>query len=106
MNIPKRNSPTVPNKLEYVYAQNDKEDHTCIKLTCEKFKDVIYKYGKVGFAGIEIKKGEMPLKFDYTIMRNPNDFDLLDNQEFIDYIGDVLVEIMDKQMKEGTVVYE
>jgi len=106
MNTPKRNSPTEQNKLQYVYAQNEKDDHTCIKITDERFKDVIYKYGKVGFAGKENKAGEMPLKFDYTVMRNPNDLDLLDNQEFVDYIGDILVEIMDRQVKEGTVVYE
>ena len=48
----------------------------------------------------------MPLRFDYTITKNPNDLDLLDNPDFIDYIGDILIEIMEKQLKDGTVVYE
>ena len=46
----------------------------------------------------------MPLKFDYTVMRNPNDLDLLDNQEFVDYIGDILIELLDEKVKDGTAI--
>ena len=44
------------------------------------------------------------MKFDYTIDKNPNDIDLLDNQEFIDYIGDILIELLDKKVKDGTAI--
>ena len=54
----------------------------------------------------ENKDGTMPLKFDYTVLRNPKDADTLDNQEFIDYIGDILIEQLEKQVSEGTAVYE
>ena len=60
--------------------------------------------GKVGFAGAENKDGTMPLKFDYTVLRNPKDADTLDNQEFIDYIGDILVEVMEEKLKDGSVI--
>ena len=101
--MPKKNSPTEQTKNKpFVYVQRDKDDFSCIKLTEGKFKDIIYHYGKVGFAGKEDGQGKMPLKFDYTVLKNPNDIDTLDNQEFIDYIGDILIEIMEEQLNNGT----
>ena len=83
----KNNSPTdQTTQRKFVFVENDREDQTCIKLTGGKFDGVIYKYGKVGFAGKEADDGTMPLKFDYTVLRNPKDADTLDNQEFINYI--------------------
>ena len=46
------------------------------------------------------------MKFNYTIRRNPNDLDLLDNKEFIDYIGDILLEVLEEQIKSGTAIRE
>ena len=101
--MPKKNSPTEQTKNKpFVYVQRDKDDFSCIKLTEGKFKDIIYHYGKVGFAGEEDGQGKMPLKFDYTVLKNPYDIDTLDNQEFIDYIGDILIEIMEEQLNNGT----
>ena len=103
MNTHKKNSPTDKTKNKpYVYVQRDKDDFSCIKITEGEFKDVIYHYGKVGFAGQEDSKGKMPLKFDYTVLKNPNDKDTLDNQAFIDYIGDILIEVLEEQLNNGT----
>ena len=103
MNSPKKNSPTEQTKNKpYVYVQREMDDFSCIKITEGKFKDVIYHYGKVGFAGEEDSQGKMPLKFDYTVLKKPDNVDTLDNQEFIDYIGDILVELLDEQVKNGT----
>jgi hypothetical protein len=103
MNKQKNNSPTVQTNKRYIFVEG-KDDNTCIKLVGEQFTDVIYKYGKVGFAGAENKDGTMPLKFDYTVLRNPKDWDTLDNQKFINYIGDILVEIMDEKLKDGSII--
>tara|TARA_B100000902_G_C27177490_1_gene847143 strand:- start:465 stop:788 length:324 start_codon:yes stop_codon:yes gene_type:complete len=89
---------------KFVFVESDKEEHTCIKLTGGKFDGVIYKYGKVGFAGSENPDGTMPLKFDYTVLKNPKDAETLDNQEFINYIGDILIEVMDENLKNGTAI--
>ena len=105
MNKQKNNSPTdQTTQRKFVFVENDREDQTCIKLTGGKFDGVIYKYGKVGFAGKEADDGTMPLKFDYTVLRNPKDADTLDNQEFINYIGDILVELMEEKLKDGSVI--
>ena len=105
MNTQNKNSPTEQTKSRrYVFAQKEGAEHSCIKLTEGKFKDVIYHYGKVSFASEENADGKLPMKFDYTIDKNPNDIDLLDNEEFIDYIGDILLELMEKQIKDGTAI--
>ena len=101
MTIQNKNSPTDKTN-RYVFAQKGNADYSSIKLTEGKFKDVIYHYGKVSFAPEENADGKLPMKFDYTIDKNPNDVDLLDNQEFIDYIGDILIELLDKKVKDGT----
>ena len=103
MTTPNKNSPTDKTN-RYVFAQKGNADYSSIKLTEGKFKDVIYHYGKVSFAAEENPDGKLPMKFDYTVDKNPNDIDLLDNQEFIDYIGDILIELLDKKVKDGTAI--
>ena len=103
MTTQNKNSPTDKTN-RYVFAQKGNADYSSIKLTEGKFKDVIYHYGKVSFASEENADGKLPMKFDYTIDKNPNDIDLLDNQEFIDYIGDILIELLDKKVKDGTAI--
>ena len=105
MNIQNKNSHTDKTKNKpYVFVQRDKDDFSCIKLTEGKFKDVIYHYGKVGFAKEENADSKLPMKFDYTVIKKPNDVDTLDNPEFIDYIGDILIELLDEQVKNGTAI--
>ena len=103
MTIQNKNSLTDKTN-RYVFAQKGNADYSSIKLTEGKFKDVIYHYGKVSFAAEENPDGKLPMKFDYTVDKNPNDIDLLDNQEFIDYIGDILIELLDKKVKDGTAI--
>ena len=105
MNTPNKNSPTDKTKNKrYTFAQREGDDFSCIKITEGKFKDIIYHYGKVGFAKEENENGQLPMKFDYVIDKNPNDVDTLDNQEFIDYIGDILIELLEQKVKDGTAI--
>jgi hypothetical protein len=71
------------NNKKYAYVQRDGDDFTCIKLLEGKYKGIIYKYGKVGFAKEEKPDGTLPMKFDYDIIFNPHEKDI-DKQEFID----------------------
>ena len=103
MNSPKKNSPTEQTKNKrFVYVQREMDDFSCIKITEGKFKDVIYHYGKVGFKKEENPDGTLPMVFDYTVLKKPDNVDTLDNQEFIDYIGDILTEVMEEQLNNGT----
>lgn len=93
------------NKKRYVFVQKEGDDFTCIKIVDAKFKNVIYKYGKVGFAKDENSDGTLPMKFDYDIVSNPNKVDI-NSQKFIDFIGDILMEQLEKQVTDGTVVFD
>ena len=101
MNTQDENLHTDQKNKPYVFVQRDKDDFSCIKITEGKYKDIIFHYGKVGFGKDENPDGTLPMKFDYTIKRNPNDLDLLDNKEFIDYIGDLLIVLLDEKIKSG-----
>ena len=98
MNTPTKNSNTDQTKnKKYVFAQKTGDDFTAIKLLEDKYRNVIYKYGKVAFAKDEKPDGTLPMKFDYDILTNPESKDI-ENQEFIDYIGDILIEVMEQQL--------
>jgi len=90
---------------KYVFVQKEDADWTGIKLLDEKYKDIVVKYGKVGFAKDENPDGTLPMKFDYDILQNPGQIDI-DKNEFIDYIGDILLEILEKQLKEGKAIID
>tara|TARA_B100001939_G_scaffold340067_1_gene347648 strand:- start:940 stop:1260 length:321 start_codon:yes stop_codon:yes gene_type:complete len=106
MNTPNENSPTDKTKnKKYTFVQRQEDDFTCIKLLSDEYKDVIFKYGKVGFAKDEDEHGNLPMRFDYDILQNPNKIEL-DTNEFVDHIGDILVELMEKQIKDGTAIVE
>ena len=106
MNMLEKNSATDHTKnKKYAYVQRDGDDFTCIKLLEGKYKGIIYKYGKVGFAKEEKPDGTLPMKFDYDIIFNPHEKDI-DKQEFIDYIGDILIEQLERQINNGTAVLE
>ena len=106
MIMPNKNSPTDKTSRRYSFAQKEGEEYSCIKITEGKYKDVIYHYGRVAFAPESEKKpdGKLPMKFDYTIDKNPKDLDLLENQKFINYIGDILIELLEEKLKDGTAI--
>ena len=107
MNTPKENSPTDQTKnKKYAFVQREGDDFTCIKLLEGKYKGIIYKYGKVGFAKEEKPDGSLPMKFDYDIIFNPHEESSIDKQEFIDYIGDILIEQLEKQVNNGTAIID
>ena len=107
MNTPKENSHTDQTKnRKYAFVQREGDDFTCIKLLQGKYKGIIYKYGKVGFAKEEKPDGTLPMKFDYDIIFNPHEETSIDKQDFIDYIGDILIELLEKQIENGTAVLE
>ncbi len=92
-------------KNKFVFVQRDVDDYSCIKITEGEFKDIIYTYGHVKFASEENPNGELPLKFDYDVKKNPNN---MDTQciEFRNLIGDILIEVVEKQLENGTIKFE
>ena len=102
MNTPNENSPTDKTKNKrYAFAQRQGDDFSCIKILDGRYEGIIYKYNNVKFSQTENANGELPLKFTYDIMTNPNSEDIK-SDDFRQYIGDILVECVEEQLKEGT----
>ena len=101
MNTQTKNSHTDQTKSKrYTFAQREGDDFSCIKLTEGKYRGVIYHYGKVGFGKDENPDGTLPMKIDFTVKLNPTEEKLdVDNKEFVDYIGDLLIELLDEKIK-------
>ncbi len=94
----------VKNKYTFVSKKGDVWANVCI--TEGKFKDVIYNYGKVSVnSEKENNDGTLPFRFEYTIIDNA----LLQREEFgeefFTLIGDILVDIIDDQLKEKNLEY-
>ena len=97
------NSPTAKQQKNkrYIFATKPGDDFTCIKLAEGKYKDIIYKYDNVKFAAKQNDDGNIPLQFTYDIYLNPNKVEVEDD-EFRNYIGDILVELVEEQLKNCT----
>ena len=67
-----------------------------------KFAGVIYKYGKVSF-GEDNPDGTKPLQFQYEIVDNNGIQREQFGEEFFKLIGDILVEVMEEQIKDEPV---
>ena len=85
---------------DYVFVEKPGEDFTGLKLISGPFASIVYKYGNVGFRPeSEAVDGALPMVFDYTVIENKIEADI-DSQEFIDHIGDILVVLLDEQLKQ------
>ena len=106
MNTPKENSPTDQTKNKrYAFAQRQGDDFSCIKIMDGQYEGIIYKYNNVKISQTENADGKLPLKFTYDIMANPNKEDIK-STDFRNYIGDILVEVMEEQLKNGKILFD
>ena len=90
---------------KYVFAQRDVDDYSCIKLTETPYNDIIYTYNNVKFASEENEQGQLPLKFTYEVKKNPNNVDTT-STEFRNYIGDILIEVIEEQLENGSIKFK
>ena len=82
----------------YRVVENPHEQDAAIELIEGEFKGLVYQYGKVGF-----EEGKPNINFQRTIRRLPDSGEeldnLLNNNDLNNLMGDILVEIMQEQMK-------
>jgi len=81
----------------FIYPKDDKET-VQVKLLDGNYKDTVFKYGKVKF---EEKNDEMHLLFAYDVLESTVDKPkkLEKNEDFKNYIGNLLVELMSANME-------
>lgn len=92
---------------EFVLAPEGDQMH--VKITKGEYKDVIYRYGKVGFnpeeGNIESDEDErLTMAFNYDIISLPthlHDADLEDKEfyTFENVLGDILVDILEHDLE-------
>ena len=92
-------------KWSWVTRKEDKQ--ASLRISEGKFEGVVYSYGKVVLP-VEQKindEGNLPFKFEYSILDNAN----IDRKEFgndfFTIIGDILVDIIDEQLQEENLEY-
>ena len=82
---------------QYVFITNKDEEMQCIGIRKGKFEGVVYRYGKVAL-GEETRDGNLPFRFEYDILDNnmiPREE--FDDENFFKLLGDILVDIIDRQ---------
>ena len=96
-------------KDKYTWVTNDKDENQYIGLTpkAETFQGVIYKYTKVSIPSPEEMKGksDLPLRFEYDIVDSNNLPEEWFAEQFNNLAGDILVDILEDQVREGKVQF-
>ena len=92
-------------KWSWVTRKEDKQ--ASLRISEGKFEGVVYSYGKVVLP-VEQEmnvKGDLPFKFEYSILDNANIGREEFGEEFFTIIGDILVKIIDEQLQEENLEY-
>ena len=92
-------------KWGWVSRKGDKQ--AALRIGEGKYEGVVYSYGKVVLPEEnEINaKGDLPFKFEYTILDNANMNREEFGNEFFTIIGDILVTIIEQQLQEENLEY-
>ena len=85
------------------YKSEDELLEGALKVTDGDYKDLVYRYGLVQFKENE---GQMIMNFQFEILENPHEVKTEDNGDLIDYMGDVLCEIMEEELQNPKDVVE
>ena len=96
-------------KDKYKWITNNSDETQCIGLTPETntFQGVIYKYTKVSIPSPEEMKDkrDLPLRFEYDIADSNSLPKEWFAEEFNTLAGDILVDILEDQVREGKVQF-
>ncbi len=96
-------------KDKYTWVTNDKDETQYVGLTPKAgtFQGVIYKYTKVSIPNPEEMEGksDLPLRFEYDIVDSNNLPEEWFAEQFNNLAGDILVDILEDQVREGKVQF-
>ena len=92
---------------KYKFVQNTTEKWTGIGLTklAGKYQGVVFQFGKVSFGKEEDENGNLPLKFEWQVLDSNGLPKELMGEDFFNLIGDILYDIMEKQLEDGSLQY-
>jgi hypothetical protein len=87
---------------KYTFVEKPNADYMAIRLTeADKYGTFIYKYGKIQF-GPQTDEEKIRVTFDWSIIENsiPLTNEILDSNEFVNFLGDILVDIVEHSLME------
>ena len=77
------------------------DDMTGIRITEGDYEGLHWTFGTVSFGEQEEGKDELECKFDYVIHDNPKELE--ENQDMINFMGDILVEVLDQELESDSI---
>ncbi len=88
-------------KDKYTFVSQKDDEWASVMITEGRFKDVIYRYGKVSVPKEEeLVDGHLPFRFEYDIVDNVGISREEFGEDFFTLIGDILVDIIDEPAEE------
>jgi hypothetical protein len=91
-------------KEYYKYVTDKNNNWECIGITKGRWHGVIYRYGQVKFIEDE-DKDELTLSFEWDIIDSNGFRRDHFNDDFFNFIGDILHDIINEQVEEGILEY-
>ena len=96
---------TLRDTYEFIeYESEDENLDGALKITSGDYKDLVYRYGLVQFK--KSPDDQMIMNFQFEILENPNELTTEENDDLINYMGDVLCEIMEEELQNPKDVVE
>ena len=93
-------------KSKYMFVSQVEDEWASVCIKGGKFDGVIYNYGKVSVKEKEKNDdGTLPFRFEYNIIDNVGISREEFGEEFFILLGDILVDIIDDQLKENKLGY-
>lgn len=85
---------------QYELLDEDYSGNQLIKLICNEYSGIIYTYGRVRLLE---EDDLLRVQFEYDIHENPVGF--VDRDKFRNYIGDILIDLLEENLLKNNIVY-
>ena len=80
---------------EYRYVDESTEGNVPIEITDGHYKGIVIRYERVV---LEEKEENLHFDYDYDIIENPNN--ITEDQELINFLGDIVVDVLEEEIQE------
>jgi len=88
----------------YIYVQNKLNNSGGVKIISGSYIGLIVDFGKVVFNPDESGSEEMRMSFEYNVHNRPDVHpDGWEDCDLIDFLGDVLINILDDKIQDGSI---
>ena len=92
-------------KKMYKFVSRKEDNWASIVITAGRYSGIIYQYGRIALNDEEDAEGNLTLSFDYNIIDNYGISNDEIHNDFRNLLGDILVDILDDQLKEEKLEY-